>query len=277
MITACLGPLGCSQPKVGAVLTYQVDRTALPAGQVVTIAHIVHVANGRLNRVGKARPLSDDQFVVEVYGDGSDESLDHARRRMEASGNLEFRILASSMFDDHRAIIDAAQKLPADKTIVTLDDEDVARWSPLDSGQFPDAASMRDRGLEIRKADGGWEALVLTNDALNINSNFLDSAAADVDETGKPQLNFTLNQQGAFRFAKLTGDHVPTPTGERYHLAIVWDGSVLTAPSIESKISDRSRISGNFTEQDLADIIAVLNAGWLCPVREVDVKVAPIE
>ena len=91
-----------------------------------------------------------------------------------------------------------------------------------------------------------------------------EPVAPDVDETGRPQVSFTFTRQGAFLFGQLTGSHLPTATGQRYNLGILLDNRLLSAPTIESKITDRGRISGGGMSQDEVDfLVGILKAGQL--------------
>jgi protein-export membrane protein SecD len=68
---------------------------------------------------------------------------------------------------------------------------------------------------------------------------------------------FVLSQDAAKRFASYTGSHV----GQR--LAIVLDGKVLSAPTIQNQINDQGRITGAPTQQDAMDLALNLKAGSL--------------
>ena len=77
----------------------------------------------------------------------------------------------------------------------------------------------------------------------------------------------------------MTGEHVPI--GDfRYKLAIVLDDVVQTAPNILSQITDNGRITGDFTQREVDEIVAIINAGALpaalepTPVRETIVEAA---
>ena len=59
------------------------------------------------------------------------------------------------------------------------------------------------------------------------------------------------------RFGAYTGSHV----GQR--LAIVLDGKVLSAPTIQNQINDQGRITGAPSQQDASDLALNLKAGSL--------------
>jgi preprotein translocase subunit SecD len=61
--------------------------------------------------------------------------------------------------------------------------------------------------------------------------------------------------------------------GVARRLAILLDGQVQSAPTVQSTIYDRGQISGSFSEEEAAEIVAVLNAGALPAVlRRLDVR-----
>jgi preprotein translocase subunit SecD len=70
-------------------------------------------------------------------------------------------------------------------------------------------------------------------------------------------VSFSLNQQGAEKFSKLTSENI----GKQ--LAIVLDGRVQNAPTIEGRIYDEGRISGSFTQQEVQDLSLKLRSGAL--------------
>jgi preprotein translocase subunit SecD len=85
----------------------------------------------------------------------------------------------------------------------------------------------------------------------------LRNAKPSIDENNRPAVSFSLNNQGARKFGKVTGENIG-----RY-LAIVLDNRVVSAPRIEGRISDEGRISGSFTTQEVADLSLTLRSGAL--------------
>ena len=63
----------------------------------------------------------------------------------------------------------------------------------------------------------------------------------------------------------LHDEDVPTATGQRYTLGIILDDKLIAAPTIESKVTDRARISGGFTQAEVDAIDGVrvkTRDGW---------------
>jgi len=70
---------------------------------------------------------------------------------------------------------------------------------------------------------------------------------------GEPEIAFTLNSQGAKRFAEITGKNI----GRR--LAIVLDGELCTAPVIRSPIENGSgQITGHFDAKEALELANLL-------------------
>ena len=107
------------------------------------------------------------------------------------------------------------------------------------------------------------QALVLMNDGLDVYGEYLEKAAAGFDETGQPEVRFNFDEQGAFRFGHLSGQHIPNPSGQKYYLGIILDGKLLSAPSIHSKITSSGRITGVEDKGEVDFIVDILNSGSL--------------
>jgi SecD/SecF fusion protein len=92
----------------------------------------------------------------------------------------------------------------------------------------------------------------------------LTDTSAGTDRRGKPCVNFRFNAEGAAKFAALTGNHLPEQGGQfTRKLGILLDDELDSAPSIQSTISDRGEITGDFTKDEIQDLVATLNAGSL--------------
>jgi preprotein translocase subunit SecD len=85
----------------------------------------------------------------------------------------------------------------------------------------------------------------------------LRNARPTLDENSQPAISFSLNREGARKFREVTGQNVGR------NLAIILDGKVQLAPRIENQISDEGRITGSFTQQEVADVSLMLRSGAL--------------
>jgi preprotein translocase subunit SecD len=85
----------------------------------------------------------------------------------------------------------------------------------------------------------------------------LRDASPQQDQNGRWETRFVLTQDAAKRFERFTGANIGKP------LAIVLDKNVLSAPTIQGKISDNGVITGIGTHDDAADLALNLRAGSL--------------
>ena len=132
----------------------------------------------------------------------------------------------------------------------------------------PDAARSANGGIlplgtklvrgSSRTGDGSGDTWWLLGRSPVVTGRDLRDAKAQQSETqGRWDTGFVLTQDAARRFEKFTGANV----GNR--LAIVLDNVVLSAPTIQSKISDQGRITGAGTHDEAADLALNLRAGSL--------------
>jgi len=217
-------------------------------------------------------PSGTKEVTIREYGLGqieiiipkaSQQELEFIERRIYTAGALEFRITASPVFSENDEIIKLAQALPPGENEVRLGGNKVAEWMSYKLEEFGPADEPSSVVVK-RMAGNIAQALVLTNDGLNVTGGaHLKKSSSSIDERGRPQVNFTFNQQGAFRFGRLTGSHTPNPSGQTYHLGIVLDKKLLSAPSIQSKITSSGRITGEMGKEEVDFIVGILNAGSL--------------
>ncbi|HZI50925.1 MAG TPA: protein translocase subunit SecD [Terriglobia bacterium] len=115
--------------------------------------------------------------------------------------------------------------------------------------------------LESSKVEqAGSKVFWIVNKVSGVTGRELKSAGVSRDENGRPAVSFNLNAAGAQRFGRLTGDNVGRL------LAIVLDGQVVSAPSINSRITDTGIITGGaggFNPEEARDLALVLKSGAL--------------
>jgi preprotein translocase subunit SecD len=97
----------------------------------------------------------------------------------------------------------------------------------------------------------------LVRKAAAVSGKDLRNARPTIDENNQPAVSFTLNNDGAQRFGKITSENVGR------QLAIVLDGRVQSAPRIESRISADGRITGSFTQDEVQNLSLILRSGAL--------------
>jgi protein-export membrane protein SecD len=85
----------------------------------------------------------------------------------------------------------------------------------------------------------------------------LQAAAAEFNQDGTWHIRFELTPEGGRIFGPFTASHIGQP------MAIVLDGVVLSAPTIQAELPTGGVITGNFTEQEAKTLALQLRSGAL--------------
>jgi preprotein translocase subunit SecD len=269
VLAVCLlATAGCGQRRVGWVLTYKIDREKLPAGTAADMPAVLRAVGRRVNPGWRSRgkvTQEGEEICIYVFGDpGEPRPADEIEQIVASSGSLEFRIAANQ--HDHADII---QRAEASSAQLVVDDEKqpLGRWVPANKSLAEEM--LRGWGLTVRKPSDGPAEVLVVLDSMNVNGWDLQSASANTDDAGNPFVVFELNRDGAKRLAALTSANLPDPVLKlKRQMAIILDGFLMTAPTINSVISDRGSITGNFSQLQAQQTAAVLMAGVLpVPLR----------
>ena len=106
--------------------------------------------------------------------------------------------------------------------------------------------------LLLRNPDGEDEA---------VTGEDLVAANPSRSESGTPAVGIRLSPTGGARFYRLTSKNAPEPEGFRRFLAVVFDGRVVSAPSLNARIRDGAIISGDFTPTEVDNYVTPLRGG----------------
>jgi preprotein translocase subunit SecD len=120
-------------------------------------------------------------------------------------------------------------------------------------------------GIEVIESqdprpDGGRDFWVV-NARPVVTGRHLKSASVS-SEAGFPVVAFNFNAEGAAAFGNFTGQNIGKLLG------IVLDSKMVSAPVLEGRITDSGIIRGNFTQEEVMDLVLVLRSGSL-PARMV--------
>ena len=108
------------------------------------------------------------------------------------------------------------------------------------------------------------ENIMVSKRIVMSGDNLVDAQPSIKNQQNEPTVSFTLDRLGAQKFGRATTDNV----GKR--LAIILDGKVISAPSINEPItSGNGVISGNFSFQEATDLALLLRSGALPTPLEV--------
>ena len=143
-----------------------------------------------------------------------------------------------------------------------LASEDIAELIPTDA-EFHWASET------FQIADKTYRDLYLVKEETELTGKYLSDArvsiGSDVQSAGQPQVNFTLNRQGARIISRVSGANI------NKRLAIVLDDRVVSAPTIQTKLGAQSRITGISDMEEAQMVAIVLRVGALdAPIQIVE-------
>jgi len=226
-----------------------------------------------VRRVGKMR--------IEVILPGADPAVvEETKELMTRLGTLEFSIVVNDT--DNRDIIRAGKATTG--TDVVIDGHVVAKWRPIapdkdaKGREIPNTHFDNNPEIAVRQMAGkpkGYEEILIKYEedpAKQITGRLLKRANPTHDNNGGPAVGFHFSQEGGYRFHELTSQNKPRKDGSKRLLAVLLNNEVHTAPQINQPISENGIIEGRFTEKEVNDLVAVLNAGAL----PVPIKKTPI-
>ncbi len=197
-----------------------------------TVAEAIRTLERRVNQLGVAEPIiaphgsRGDQILVQLPGVTD---VEQAKRVISTTAQLALKLVEDSAQTRESLLQNFQGKVPDNMEVVS------------GSGETP-----------------GQPVFYLVRKEAVITGRDLKNARAAVDpQTNSPDVNFTLNPQGAEKFKRGTGANI----GRR--LAIVLDGSVASAPTIQGQIGADGVIHGRFSTQEADELSKVLRAGAL--------------
>jgi preprotein translocase subunit SecD len=278
LLAAALAANGCvragddeanSNAKSAAtVLVYELDTSGAEAEVPdATMKKVVRAVDRRVNpgwfRRVTVRQAGGKRIEVVVPSTGP-VAVQKIQRLVEAIGTLEFRILATMARPQYQTFIERAKKLPDGESQLKDDKgKPLARWVPVMTGRektFREIPDIATRTVE-RRGTKQFEVLVVI-DPYNVNGTYLTKARVG-ESSGRACVELAFNDVGAELFGQLTGSHLPDATRKsRYHLGIVLDGYLHSAPYIKTAISANAQISG-VTIEEAQETVHILNAGGL--------------
>jgi preprotein translocase subunit SecD len=195
----------------------------------------------RVNDLGVTEPLvarqggsSGDQLMVQLPG-----VTDVARAKdiIRSTAMLELKMVEQGPAASKEALLAAS------------------------SGQVPPNSEVVPGSESDRSGGPSTTVYYLVHKTPVVTGRDLRSAKPTLDEYNQPAVSFSLNNEGARKFGKATGENIGR------NLAIILDGRVQSAPRIDNRITDEGRISGgSFTQQYAQDLSLILRSGAL-PAR----------
>ena len=216
-------------------------------------------ANNRLTAMANGNDLTPADTTVNA-ADSTAMVADSTAVQKPAAGGVENVLFSKLNVTNRGTIVGYARRADLDKIDEMLEEahkqkiirEDLMLlWgnSPIKDPQTGKETDI----YELYAIRGNRNALP------DLGGEVVTSARSEVrNDLGqnRPVVTMTMNDEGARKWARLTGDNVGRS------IAIVLDGVVYSAPNVSNEITGgRSEISGNFTVDETTDLANVLNSG----------------
>jgi preprotein translocase subunit SecD len=138
------------------------------------------------------------------------------------------------------------------------------------------------RGLsEEKRKSKGVDYFLLTREPEGdraIMGAYLVSANAS-EIQGQPSVDIRFNKKGGELLHELTVQNQPPKDSPfRRHLAIILDSEIRTATALNAVMGERAQITGNFTPDQVKDIVTILRSGAiLAPLKPVPIQEETVE
>ncbi|MHB9074656.1 MAG: protein translocase subunit SecD [Desulfobaccales bacterium] len=217
------------------------------------LSQTVEVLRNRIDQFGVTEPVlvrqGTEDIVVQLPG------IQNPQRALDLIGHtarLEFKLVDDKAGVNLPELIEQAimtGKLKPGYSREELN-QALADKIPADDEIYIEKKVSRDSG-RVEKTP------MLLHKKVLVTGADIKDAKSRPEEYGQYVVHFEFNSRGAREFSQITGANI----GRR--LAIILDGTVKSAPVIETRIGGEGQITGSFTPQEAADLAIVLRAGAL--------------
>ncbi len=269
------------------------------------MGQLIAVITKRLNPTGLkeivVRPFGTNEVEI-VVPEVDPAEIERIKEIIRTGGVLQFMIVASDVRDVE--VLEAARaqaEKPAERlfrAVADADGKQVGYWAKLarDAGD-PNTAPFRSletlqngyirdsRTGEIleltpqqkqtfardqsflesflkQRGTSGLDVLMVYDPDFPIRGDDLAFSYTGHDESFRPAIHFTMTTDGSSKMGHVTQENLKRP------LAIIFDTELLSAPTIQSKISDQGQITGNFTQEEVDFVVGILKSGSMPVVMQ---------
>jgi preprotein translocase subunit SecD len=199
----------------------------------------------------------DEAGLIQLRNQTIEQSMEIIRRRIDPDGTKEpviqrqgkDRVLVQLPGVDDPETIKRLLGRTA-KLTFQLVDTSLTGAEAITRGRVPP-------GSVLLPGDGENSQSYVVEKRVMVSGEMLDGATASFDQNNRPSVSFTLNATGAKKFGRVTGSNIGRP------FAIVLDGKVVSAPTIQSQIFGSGQITGQFSVAETNELALILRAGAL--------------
>src|SRR5687768_16149739 len=196
-----------------------------------TVKEAIRTLERRVNQLGVAEPViaehgaAHDQILVQLPGVTD---VEQAKRVIKTTAQLSLKLVEEVASSRESLLQGHGGQVP------------------------PNMEVVQGQGDEV-----GVPVFYLVRREAIITGRDLKNARGGVDENNQPNVHFSLNAAGADKFKRETGRNI----GKQ--MAVILDGTVESAPVIQSQIGAEGQITGRFTTEETDELSKVLRAGAL--------------
>ena len=207
-----------------------------------SIDQVKQVIENRVKEIGLVEPSiqksSNNRILIQIPG-ASDQDRGRIVDLIKKTAVLEFKIVDSAGISKETLILSKE----------VLSEEELIQ-----------------QGFAIHAGDTGNEneKFFITEDVAQVTGQYISNARLIFDNFGGPAVGFRFSGEGATKFGELTEGNI----GKR--LAIVLDGVIKSAPTIQDRITYEGNITGSFTTEEAKDLALILRSGALPVPVEVE-------
>jgi len=260
------------------IISEEIDKD----GRKITNKAVEYISKGKIKLGLDLKGGSELLYKVRV-----DEKDDHPgitgeiievlKKRIDPKGIIEYRIQEQG---SHRILIQVPGATRAEaealkNRITRLGKLEFRLAASTDSPEYKEAAGGKQvsgyykHWIRKKRGEAGElnEEWYLVRNKIELTGESLARVYPDRQNV-QPVVGFEFNTEGKAKFGQLTERNIGKP------LAIILDDILYSAPVIRERIPGRGIIEGNFTQDDVNNLLAVMRAGSLPADLELEMEMS---
>jgi len=212
---------------VGVTLKIADDAPGSKFQQAEQLKDAIEIMGSRLDGHGVAepiiRPVGDDAIEIQIAGLSTKDNPE-VLEDLKKPARLEFRSVHETLFPDTTP----KNKYPVGYEVLSEENED-------------------------RQTGEVYERHMFVKLIPEATGEIVDDAYVSQTQTGGFQINLEMTSEGADILAAVTEKMIGKP------LAIVLDGKLYSAPTVNGVLASRAQITGTYSQREAIDLANVLN------------------